>query len=546
MKRYTKYMFMGAIALVATSCSDFLDTAPLNALSPATTWQTEDDARKFAIGCYGGNNDDTPDWEDGGNILYLDCTSDFGYNNFEWESYKSIGNGTMTPSGSVANFYDFAVIRRCNTFLENIENIEFADEQEKRDLIGQVRTIRAYRYFIMNWWYGGVPIIDNYDTAEEAKVARNSEEEVKNFVNTELDTAIGELNAAPSERGRMAKGAAMGIRMRSALYYGDFAKAKEMADGIIALNLYSLEPDYNNLFKIAGQDSKEIIMAVQYINSTKDLYTVGQMYNNGDGGWSSIVPTQNLVDTYEMSDGLTKEESSLYDPVHPFANRDPRMEMTIIYPGFEWNGKIINTLDKTIDGSDNANYPASANNASKTALTWRKYLDEQYANGIWSTNACPIVMRYAEVLLTAAEAANEISGPSADIYDKLDMIRARVGMPAVDRARYATKETLRELIHRERAVELAGEGLRRADILRWTDAGGKMLAETVLNEVLERVVGTVNYNESDPTLRAVIDLNASASDKKIEDRKFGTHNRYNPIPQSAIDNNPNLSQNPGY
>lgn len=546
MKRYTKYMFMGAIALVATSCSDFLDTAPLNALSPATTWQTEDDARKFAIGCYGGNNYDTPDWEDGGNILYLDCTSDFGYNNFEWESYKAIGNGTMTPSGSVASFYDFAVIRRCNTFLEKIGDIPFANEQEKTDLIGQVRTIRAYRYFIMNWWYGGVPIIDNYDTAEEAKVARNSEEEVKNFVNTELDTAIGELNAAPSERGRMAKGAAMGIRMRSALYYGDFAKAKEMADGIIALNLYSLEPDYNNLFKIAGQDSKEIIMAVQYINSTKDLYTVGQMYNNGDGGWSSIVPTQNLVDTYEMSDGLTKEESSLYDPVHPFANRDPRMEMTIIYPGFEWNGKIINTLDKTIDGSDNANYPASANNASKTALTWRKYLDEQYANGIWSTNACPIVMRYAEVLLTAAEAANEISGPSADIYDKLDMIRARVGMPAVDRARYATKETLRELIHRERAVELAGEGLRRADILRWTDAGGKMLAETVLNEVLERVVGTVNYKESDPTLRAVIDLNASASDKKIEDRKFGTHNRYNPIPQSAIDNNPNLSQNPGY
>lgn len=546
MKRYTKYMFMGAIALVATSCSDFLDTAPLNALSPATTWQTEDDARKFAIGCYGGNNYDTPDWEDGGNILYLDCTSDFGYNNFEWENYKAIGNGTMTPSGSVASFYDFAVIRRCNTFLEKIGDIPFANEQEKTDLIGQVRTIRAYRYFIMNWWYGGVPIIDNYDTAEEAKVARNSEEEVKNFVNTELDTAIGELNAAPSERGRMAKGAAMGIRMRSALYYGDFAKAKEMADGIIALNLYSLEPDYNNLFKIAGQDSKEIIMAVQYINSTKDLYTVGQMYNNGDGGWSSIVPTQNLVDTYEMSDGLTKEESSLYDPVHPFANRDPRMEMTIIYPGFEWNGKIINTLDKTIDGSDNANYPASANNASKTALTWRKYLDEQYANGIWSTNACPIVMRYAEVLLTAAEAANEISGPSADIYDKLDMIRARVGMPAVDRARYATKETLRELIHRERAVELAGEGLRRADILRWTDAGGKMLAETVLNEVLERVVGTVNYKESDPTLRAVIDLNASASDKKIEDRKFGTHNRYNPIPQSAIDNNPNLSQNPGY
>lgn len=73
-------------------------------------------------------------------------------------------------------------------------------------------------------------MIDNYNSADEAKVPRKSEEEVKNYVNTELDTAIGELNASPSERGRIAKGAAMAIRMRSALYYGDYVKAKEMAE----------------------------------------------------------------------------------------------------------------------------------------------------------------------------------------------------------------------------------------------------------------------------------------------------------------------------
>ena len=105
------------------------------------------------------------------------------------------------------------------------------------------------------------------------------------------------------------------------------------------------------------------------MNSTLELGTIGQMYNNGDGGWSSIVPTQNLVDTYEMADGLTKEESGSYDPNHPFAGRDPRMAMTIIYPGMDWNGTVVNTLDKTINGKDNANYPPSANNASKTALT---------------------------------------------------------------------------------------------------------------------------------------------------------------------------------
>lgn len=545
MKYLKQYMIIGA-AMIITSCSDFLDTAPLDALSPATTWKTEDDAQKFVIGCYGGNNYDTSSWEDGGNILYLDCGSDFGYNNFEWENYKTIGNGKMTPSGSVASFYDFSVIRRCNTFMEKVQEIPFANEQTKTDLIGQVRAIRAYRYFVMNWWYGGVPIIDSYNTADEAKVSRKTEEEVRTFVDTELDTAIGELNAVPSERGRIAKGAAMAIRMRSALYYGDFQKAKELAEGIVKLGQYALEPDYSNLFKVAGQDSKEIILAVQYVNSTLELGTIGQMYNNGDGGWSSIVPTQNLVDTYEMEDGLTKEESASYDPAHPFAGRDPRMAMTIIYPGMDWNGTIVNTLDKAIDGKDNANYPPSANNASKTALTWRKYLDEQYTNGIWNTNACPIVIRYAEVLLTYAEAANELSGPSADVYDKLDLIRERVGMPKVDRVKYATKETLRQLIRRERGVELAGEGVRRADILRWKDENGKMVAETVLNGVLERIVGTIDYSETNPTKRAVVDVNAAVTDKKIEDRIFKPHHRYNPIPQSAIDYNPNLKQNPEY
>jgi hypothetical protein len=320
------------------------------------------------------------------------------------------------------------------------------------------------------------------------------------------------------------------------------------------LGQYDLESDYSELFKFSGQNSKEIILAVQYIDVTKATGVVGQMYNNGDGGWSSIVPTQKLVDIYEMKDGLTKEESvakggaDAYNPVHPFANRDPRMEMTVMYPGMDWNGGVINTLDKVVDGSNNPNYPTAANNSSKSALTWRKYLDpmDQYTGGIWETNCSPIVCRYAEVLLTWAEAENELNGPSAEVYNKLDRIRTRAGMPVVNRTKYGSKETLRELIRRERGVELAGEGVRRADILRWKDNSGKMVAETVLNGTLTRVTGTINYSETDPAKRAVIDLNPSAADTKIEDRIFKTHFRYLPIPQSARDKNPKLTQNPGY
>lgn len=554
MKRLKSYIIIGVAAMVATSCSDFLNTAPYDALSPSTTWQTEEDAQKFLVGCYGGDNDKVPGWEDGATLLYLDCASDFSYNNFSWEGYTPLGNGTLTASNSGSSFYDFSVIRRCNTFMENIEAISFKDQAVKKDLIAQVRTIRAYRYFIMNWFYGGVPIISNYSTSDEAKVPRNTEAEVRAYIEKELDECTPDLNKTPSARGRIAQGTALAIRMREALYYGDWATAKDRAQKIIDLKQYDLEPSYTNLFNVNGQDSKEVIAAVQYIPNVKALGTIGQLYNNGDGGWSSIVPTQKLVDAYEMKSGLTKEEAGTgYDPTHPYANRDPRMAFSVLYPGCNYTKDdgsvaIFNTLDKTINGANNPNYMTAADNSSKTGLTWAKYLEpmNQYID-IWSSNACPIMFRYAEVLLAYAEAENELMGPSTDVYQKINRVRNRVKMPDVDQAKYGSKETLRELIRRERAVEFAGEGLRRADLVRWKAADGKLLAEKEMNGTLERVVGTVNMDKSvDPTLRATINVNASAEDKKVEDRIFKPHFRYLPIPQGDRDKNPNLGQNTGY
>lgn len=554
MKSLKKYIFAGVALTLMASCSDFLDTLPSDALTPETTWKTEQDAQKFLIGCYDG-------WEKGEELLYMDCASDFGYNNFQWEGYKDFGNGTLSQANPGTNFYDYTIIRRCNTLLENIDKIAFSDEKVKKDLIAQARVIRAYRYFKMNWLYGGVAQIGNYGSAQEAQVERATEAQIREFIHTELDECTSDLSEKPAARGRIAQGAALAIRMREALYYGDWQVAKDKAQAIIDLskkngNLYELEKGadgYSRLFQVAGQDSKEIILAVQYINSTKPLGVIGQMYNNGDGGWSSIVPTYQLIDTYEMKSGLTITESgSGYDPAHPFKNRDPRLALTVIYPGADYikadgTKAVFNTLDKTVDGSANANFMTAADNASKTGLTWNKYLGPitQYAD-IWKSNACPIVFRYAEVLLTWAEAENELNGPSEDVYAKINEVRTRVGMPEVDRNKYNSKETLRELIWRERGVEFAGEGIRRADILRWKTSDGKMLAEKVLNVTLERRVGTVDMKGSDPESRATIKQDASAADKKIEDRKFEKKNRYFPFGQEVLDKNPKLTQNEGY
>ena len=349
MKRVLVYMLAG-MALAGTSCSDFLDTIPHDALSPSTTWQTEADAEKFLIGCYDG-------WIDETGILYWDCASDFGFNFHIHEGFRNIGDGGMTANNAVVNYYSFGMIRRCNDFLESIE---FANAADKNNMIGQVKTIRAYKYFNMNWWYGGVPIIESYETAEEAQVPRKTEEEVKQFVFDELDAAIPLLNDVPAARGYIAKGTALALKMRSALYYGDYQRAKEAAKAIMDLGQYELDPDYANVFTVPGQSSKEIIASVQHDENLYSNWMIASMYNNGDGGWSSMVPTQNLIDTYEMSNGLTKEEAgSGYDAAHPFANRDPRMAMTVLYPGRDWVGiggkTIINTLDKELDGKSNPN-----------------------------------------------------------------------------------------------------------------------------------------------------------------------------------------------
>ncbi|WP_455626105.1 RagB/SusD family nutrient uptake outer membrane protein [Parabacteroides sp.] len=535
MKRLSIYLLAAGMAVGATSCSDFLDTLPKDQLAPTETWQTEADAKGFIVGCYNK-------LLDGETLLYLDCGSDIGYNNFPWEGYRPWGDGSLSSSNTGKSLYDYASIRKVNTFLENVDQITFSDENVKKDYIAQAKTIRAYRYFIMNWWYGGVPIIGSYTSAEEAQVKRESEEAVREQIAKDLNEAIPDLRETPEARGYIARGAALAIKMREALYYGDWQIAKDAAQAIIDLKQYELDPDYTNVFKIAGVDSKEIILADQHIETLLPLGTIAQMYNNAEGGWSSIVPTQNLVDMYEMSDGSTKEESSLYDAKHPFANRDPRMSMTVLYPGRDFNKGIINTLDETLpDGSENKNYPEYTDNASKTALSWAKYLDpmDQYGD-IWNSGICPVAFRYAEVLLAYAEAANELSGPSAEIYGYLDQIRGRVGMPAVDRAKYASKDKLRELIRRERTIELAGEGLRRADIIRWQE-NGKMLAEKVMNGDLLRITGTVDHDEADPTMRATVTGTA-----KIETRQFTSRNRYLPIPQGSIDKNPNLKQNTGY
>lgn len=550
-----KYIYLSLIVCGASlsSCDDFFDTAPYDQLSPSTFWKTEDDVHSAATACY-------DKWSNPGtgstDIFFADCMSDIGFNYSNASSFKVTGNGSMTQAATV-NYYSYETIRRCNTFLVNAETVVFKDEKEKKDLFAQVRTIRAWRYFQMNFWYGGVPFItDLPQTADEAKLERASEEAIKKFVYDELDAVISDLKEKPSQRGRIAQGTALAIKMRAALYWGDLDLAMRAARSVQSLNLYELDPNYQEMFSIKGQGSKEIIYAMQHVSNTYKFSNMIRMFNNQDGGWASMVPTQNLVDMYEMKSGLLPDEAgSGYDPIHPFANRDPRLALTILYPGMDWVGsdgkqRIINTLDKSLNGSSNADYMDAADNSSRTGMIWAKYTVplSQYSASLGNESTCPILFRYAEVLLTIAEINVEKNENLTEVFDILDQLRTRCGHVAVNRAKYNTQEKLRELIRRERCLELAGEGMRKADLLRWKDQSGKMMAETLMNGTLYRMIGTINVNESDRDLRAVITAPTTENEslRKIEDRVFRPHNRYLPFPQAELDKNPNLKQNSGY
>ena len=165
---------------------------------------------------------------------------------------------------------------------------------------------------------------------------------------------------------------------------------------------------------------------------------------------------------------------------------------------------------------------------------------------------CPIIFRYAEILLTKAECLVELNQDLQEALNIVDRLRIRGGHIALDRSKYATQAQVREIVRKERTIELAGEGFRYEDIVRWDEYDkngaktGKKVIETVLPGDLLRLCGTVNYDEQDPDKRAVSNVNAPREDRLVEVRYFDKKQFHLPIPQAEMDANPNLVQNPGY
>lgn len=547
---------------VFTSCDDFLTIYPKDQLTVATYWNTDDDADAAVTAAYNWwvNN-----YLGSKFIFYEDSYSDIGFNYTNSSHMRNMGRGSISPSAAPNYWRQYETIRRCNFVIENIDRIPASEitEAKKNDFLAQVRAIRGYSHAYLATWYGDAVIMDFVPkTAEDAKLPREAEAKVKEFAMNDLLWSAENIAEKPAQKGRITKGAVLSMIARFNLLWGNYPEALDAANKVIALKQYELDPNFLTIFSMSGQNSKEIICTYEHVKTTSAYTDVIRFYNNADGGWASYTPTQNLVDMFEMEDGkMINEAGSGYDPVHPFANRDPRLKNTIIYPGQDWMGRnniprILNTIDKKLpNGSMNKDYYLAADNASHTGMLWAKYLrpnQAQYSASMNDDALCPIIFRYAEILLTKAECYVEMNQNFQEVLDIIDLLRIRGGHIAVDRTKYDTQAKVRELLRRERTIELAGEGFRFEDIVRWDeyDANGtktgKKVVETVMPGNLFRLCGTIDYNEPNPDRRAVINVNAPLEDRLVEIRYFDKKQFHLPIQQTEMDANPQLVQNPGY
>ena len=541
MKKFFKYCLLLAIPAAMSSCSeDFLDRAPGDALSPATFWQTEKDADLALTGCYRQLHNPYRLEE----MWYWDCASDNQYNFHSHEGWRSIGNGSMAPSGvSVVNYFTFKDIRAFNEYLKMENTIEFSSEAKREQYRAEVRFLRAMKYFWKVMCYGDFPFTEEvFATLEEARIPRTDKNVILDFIKAELKDCINTLPETNAV-GRATRGAAQAFLTRVCLVTGDYSNVVSTAQAIMNEGKYAMpELSYEESFLKANQYNSEVIFTFEHNKSGGYDMWIAPYLSNNYGGWSSIVPTHSLVEAYETKNGLTTDEDPTFDPTNPYVNRDPRLRATILYPGQVYgiydgsNEKLQQGFPSVIKGSQD--YATDANNATHTGYNFKKFYSDlsEYAS-IWGDDRNFPLFRYAEVLLSYAEAKIELGQIDASVYDAINQVRKRAGMPNVDEAKYSTADKLRELVRRERRVEFAYEGLRRWDILRWG------IAKDVMNEPVVRVEGSILT-----TKNAEGDYDVNITGTTVEETRVFTVGKHEvlPVPQGIIDANPDITQNPGY
>ncbi len=548
LKKITAWSLLVVGLTTATSCKDALVKSPLTEFARESFWQSESNAMLALAGVYRGNNIynvaefNPADWWSYHGLIFLEFASDNAYDRRgDNSAVHKLTNGTnLATNAYMTNYWTNSYLRiaRCHEFLENIDRVPM-DETRKKRMIAEVKFIRASQYFYMSQYWGGVPLVTKSLTPSEANAqVRATKAEIVKFTEDEFKASVADLprhkDVVAAERGRVTKQTVLAFLGRLYLAEKRYQEAADAYKQIIDFGDNSIDPNYLNLFIPAGENSNEIIFANQFVNDLQGQGFLQHCYPAVANGWHIFCPLGSIAEEYEFSDGTPfSYTDSRYDSKNLGKSRDPRFDFNLIYNNASFKGRTYTTHPDVRDSPDQL---GAGKQTTQTGYGIRKFNDESYSGNLQQSGGNIPVIRYAEVLLGYLEAKIETGEVTQALLDQtINLIRKRasVQMPPIT---FTTLTRIKEQMRHERRVELAFEGIRYWDLLRWG------IAHQVLNGDFYGAPfpGANNIRKKGTT----IDPN---SRWYVTTRAFRQGVDYLwPIPQSEININPNLKQNPGY
>lgn len=570
-----KHIFISAIAGILLAGCESMDMTP-PAQATSDSWYSDETELEMAVnefyilGYWQEPLNSSEQWTD--NFTYRNQNRNPGSNG-------TVLDGTM--NGQQYEVYalwqqSYKLIARANTFLNRCEKAEGTMTPEKfQRYQGEAYFCRACKYAELVCYFGDLPFITGTETITEAEqLGRKPKDEIIALAYEDFDKAIEYLPVSYDNGAtHVTKGAALAMKARFALYFGDFELAADAAKKCIDLGIYSLEPSYSKLFLQSTRENPEKVFVIPRSlanNVVLDQWFVNNGLPRNAGGYAADTPSWDLLASYLCTDGLPIDESPLFDPRNPFKNRDPRCTMTIVefgteHCGFDYNPRpdALEVMNYTT-GKMQSNQDSRAVNtyASYNGLIWKKGIDISWTENGKQVDRDYIIMRYADVLLMYAEAKIELGQIDASVVDAINQVRARAYSvdasattlyPAVN---IDTQDVMRKAVRIERRMELANENLRYMDLIRWDLASKALNGYNYINlqpeDLQSKVInadlwfwGMTPQIDED----GLVDFSALYNAGLIAlgaKRVFPDRQYLWPIPTHDMELCPNLVNNPGY
>ena len=447
MKKNKVIILFSVIALIVASCKKYLSVDPPYAQDAENYFQTPDDFDRALTGAYDMLQ---------GSFMSLwigEIASDNsiagGESVNDSQGLHQIDN--MTHGGvnnELRNImrWNYTGITRVNYIMENKDNIDFP---EKQHILAEARFLRAYYYFELVKFFGDIPlIIDERLGIEEAQqLPRAPKADVYAQIEEDLTFAISILNPVAAQKGRATKGAAQALLGKAYLYQNKYSEAASILDEIRNSGLYSLIPNYGDLFSVSNENNSETVFDVQYTGLEGGGYgCLICLEGNAAPGFQGIRQYNGPV--YGDGNSYNLPTQELYNAFSPI---DPRRGHTIL---------DIEAFIAAQPDPSAITYAIGA--GGHTGYYNNKYIKRQGEIGLPDNDlTSPVnyrVIRYADILLMAAEAHFHL-GNNSVAQQLVNQVRVRAGVPGIP------VQSLND-IYKERRFELSGEGHRFFDLVR--------------------------------------------------------------------------------